>query len=202
MSFLGYRARSTLPYAKALAKLPAHTQQLDMESNGKHVTKDNLEVDYKVDKLDFGEPGTNRQHSFFKLLHMGQVVPADFIGFITSQMEIDIKIDDEDLSSHDELMTNFFAQPDALANGLTPEEVRDEGVPENLIVHRTFSGNRPSTVLLMPKLTAYATGQILAIYKHQTAVQGFIWYINSFDQRGVKLGKKVALNVKDCIIAA
>lgn len=202
MSFLGYRARATLPYAEALAKLPAHIQQLDMESNGKHVTKDNLEVDYEVGELDFGEPGTNGQHSFFQLLHMGQVVPADFIGFITSQIEIDIKIDDEDLSSHDELMTNFFAQPDALANGLTSKEVRDEGISENLIVHRTFSGNRPSTVLLMPKLTAYATGQILAIYEHRTAVQGFIWDINSFDQWGVELGKKVALNVKDHILAA
>lgn len=200
MSFLGYNARTTLPYAEALLKLPAHIQQLDMESNGKHVTRSGLEVDYPVGEVDFGEPGTNGQHSFFQLLHMGQTVPCDFIGFVQSQH--DLCIDGEFLSSHDELMANFFAQPDALAKGKTADEVRAEGVDEDLVIHRIFHGNRPSSSLLLPKLTAYATGQLLAIYEHRTAVQGFLWDINSFDQWGVELGKKLAIDIKDQILEA
>jgi glucose-6-phosphate isomerase len=199
-SFLGYKTRTTLPYAEALLRLPSHIQQLDMESNGKVMTKHNVEVNYPVGEIDFGEPGTNGQHSFFQLLHMGQTVPCDFIGFCQSQH--DLCLDGENLSSHDELMANFFAQPDALANGKTEEEVRAEGVAEELIPHRTFKGNRPSMSLLLPKLTAYATGQLLAIYEHRTAVQGFIWDINSFDQWGVELGKKLAIDVKNHILEA
>lgn len=195
MSFLGYNTRATLPYGQALLKLPAHIQQLDMESNGKCMTKHNIEVDYPVGEVDFGEPGTNGQHSFYQLLHMGQTVPCDFIGFVQSQH--DLCLDGEELSSHDELMANFFAQPDALANGKTADELRAEGCPEDMIPHRSFKGNRPSSSLLLPKLTAYATGQILAIYEHRTAVQGFIWDINSFDQYGVELGKKLAIEVRD-----
>jgi glucose-6-phosphate isomerase len=200
MSFLGYKTRTVLPYAEALLKLPAHIQQVDMESNGKVMTKHGVEVDYPVGEIDFGEPGTNGQHSFFQLLHMGQTVPCDFIGFVQSQH--DLCLDDENLSSHDELMANFFAQPDALANGRTAAEVRSEGVEEELVPHRTFKGNRPSQSLLLPKLTAYATGQILAIYEHRTAVQGFLWDINSFDQWGVELGKKLAIEVKDHLLEA
>ena len=200
MSFLGYRTRTILPYAEALLKLPAHIQQVDMESNGKVMTTHGLEADYLVGEIDFGEPGTNGQHSFYQLLHMGQTVPCDFIGFVQSQH--DLCLDGERLSSHDELMSNFFAQPDALANGKTADEVRAEGVEEELIPHRTFKGNRPSTSLLLPKLTAYATGQILAIYEHRTAVQGFLWDINSFDQWGVELGKKLAMEVKDHLMEA
>eukprot|EP00527_Entomoneis_sp_CCMP2396_P002009 CAMPEP_0198141286 /NCGR_PEP_ID=MMETSP1443-20131203/4324_1 /TAXON_ID=186043 /ORGANISM="Entomoneis sp., Strain CCMP2396" /LENGTH=367 /DNA_ID=CAMNT_0043803995 /DNA_START=760 /DNA_END=1863 /DNA_ORIENTATION=- len=194
MSFMNYRSRTTLPYAEALLKLPAHIQQLDMESNGKCMTKHGLEVDYLVGEIDFGEAGTNGQHSFYQLLHMGQTVPCEFIGFVQSQH--DFCVEGEDLSSHDELMANFFAQPDALANGKTEEEVRAEGVAEDLIPHRVFKGNRPSLSLLLPKLTAYACGQLLAIYEHRTAVQGFMWDINSFDQWGVELGKKLAIDVK------
>lgn len=194
MSFMKYKSRTTLPYAEALLKLPAHIQQLDMESNGKCMTKHGLEVDYPVGEIDFGEAGTNGQHSFYQLLHMGQTVPCDFIGFVQSQH--DFCVEGEDLSSHDELMANFFAQPDALATGKTEEQVRAEGVPEELIPHRVFKGNRPSLSLLLPKLTAYACGQLLAIYEHRTAVQGFMWDINSFDQWGVELGKKLALDVK------
>eukprot|EP00557_Chaetoceros_sp_GSL56_P000753 CAMPEP_0176498210 /NCGR_PEP_ID=MMETSP0200_2-20121128/12187_1 /TAXON_ID=947934 /ORGANISM="Chaetoceros sp., Strain GSL56" /LENGTH=748 /DNA_ID=CAMNT_0017896377 /DNA_START=306 /DNA_END=2553 /DNA_ORIENTATION=+ len=200
MSFLGYTSRTTLPYAEALLKLPAHIQQLDMESNGKKATKHGIPVDYPVGEVDFGEPGTNGQHSFFQLLHMGQIVPCEFIGFLQSQH--DLCIDGELLSSHDELMANFFAQPDALANGKTADEVRAEGVSEDLIIHRTFEGNRPSLSLLAPKLTAYSCGQLLALYEHRTAVQGFIWDINSFDQWGVELGKKLACDVKDHLLAA
>lgn len=200
MSFLGYNSRTTLPYAEALLKLPAHIQQLDMESNGKKATIHGVPVDYPVGEVDFGEPGTNGQHSFFQLLHMGQTVPCEFIGFLKSQH--DLCIDGEPLSSHDELMANFFAQPDALANGKTPEEVLAEGVDEDLVLHRTFEGNRPSLSLLAPKLTAYSCGQLLAIYEHRTAVQGFIWDINSFDQWGVELGKKLACDVKDHLLDA
>mmetsp|Transcript_13175 Transcript_13175/g.14969 ORF Transcript_13175/g.14969 Transcript_13175/m.14969 type:complete len:837 (-) Transcript_13175:78-2588(-) len=199
-SFLGYKTRTTLPYAEALLRLPSHIQQLDMESNGKVMTKHGIEVDYAVGEIDFGEPGTNGQHSFFQLLHMGQTAPCDFIGFCQSQH--DLCLDGESLSSHDELMANFFAQPDALANGKTEDEVRAEGIEEELIPHRTFKGNRPSMSLLMPKLTAYAAGQLLAIYEHRTAVQGFIWDINSFDQWGVELGKKLANDVKSQLIDA
>lgn len=195
---MGYKTRTTLPYAEALLRLPSHIQQLDMESNGKVMTKHGVEVDYSVGEIDFGEPGTNGQHSFFQLLHMGQTVPCDFIGFCQSQH--DLCLDGQNLSSHDELMANFFAQPDALANGKTVEEVRAEGVPEELIPHKVFKGNRPSMSLLLPKLTAYATGQLLAIYEHRTAVQGFIWDINSFDQWGVELGKKLAIDVKEHLI--
>lgn len=196
MSFLNYKSRTTLPYAEALLKLPAHIQQLDMESNGKSVTRDGITVDYPVGEIDFGEAGTNGQHSFYQLLHMGQTVPCDFIGFCESQH--DICVDGESLSSHDELMANFFAQPDALANGKSADEVRAEGeTNEDVIPHRVFEGNRPSLSLLLPKLTAYACGQLLALYEHRTAVQGFIWDINSFDQFGVELGKKLALRVKD-----
>lgn len=199
-SFLGYKTRTTLPYAEALLRLPSHIQQLDMESNGKVMTEHGVEVDYNVGEIDFGEPGTNGQHSFFQLLHMGQTAPCDFIGFCQSQH--DLCLDNESLSSHDELMANFFAQPDALANGKTEEEVRAEGIEEELIPHRVFKGNRPSVSLLMPKLTAYAAGQLLAIYEHRTAVQGFIWDINSFDQWGVELGKKLANDVKGHLIDA
>lgn len=197
-SFLKYRTRTCLPYSEALLKLPAHIQQLDMESNGKTMTKQGLEVDYPVGEIDFGEAGTNGQHSFYQLLHMGQTVPCDFLGFVQSQH--DYILDGEKLSSHDELMSNFIAQPDALATGKTVEEVRAEGVPEELIPHRVFKGNRPSLSLLFPKLTAYTCGQILAIYEHRTAVQGFMWDINSFDQWGVELGKKLALDVKTHLI--
>jgi glucose-6-phosphate isomerase len=200
MSFLNYRSRTTLPYAEALLKLPAHIQQLDMESNGKYMTKQGLEVDYPVGEIDFGEAGTNGQHSFYQLLHMGQPVPCDFIGFVQSQH--DFCLDNESLSSHDELMANFFAQPDALANGKTADEVRAEGVSEDVLPHRVFKGNRPSLSLLLPKLTAYACGQLLAMYEHRTVVQGFIWDINSFDQWGVELGKKLAIDVKNHLIDA
>jgi glucose-6-phosphate isomerase len=153
-----------------------------------------------VGEVDFGEPGTNGQHSFFQLLHMGQVVPCEFIGFLKSQH--DLCIDGEQLSSHDELMANFFAQPDALANGKTADQVRAEGVDEDLLVHRTFEGNRPSLSLLAPKLTSYSCGQLLSLYEHRTAVQGFIWDINSFDQWGVELGKKLACDVKGHLVNA
>jgi len=194
MSFLHYNARAIHPYSEALLRFPAHIQQLDMESNGKHVNIFGENVDYPVGEIDFGEPGTNGQHSFFQLLHMGQVVPCDFIGFMESQNPV--CEEGEPVSNHDELMANFFAQPDALAFGKTAEEVEKEGNPKWLVPHRVFTGNRPSSCLLMPVLDAYVTGQLLALYEHRTAVQGFLWEINSFDQFGVELGKVLANKVR------
>ena len=195
-----YNSRALIPYAQALLRLPAHIQQLDMESNGKRINNHGVEIDYPVGEVDFGEPGTNSQHSFFQLIHQGQTIPVDFLGFVQSQH--DLLMDNEKFSSHDELMANFFAQPDALANGKTADEVRAEGCEEELVLHKVFDGNRPSSSLLFPQLSAYVTGQILSLYEHRTAVQGFIWDLNSFDQWGVELGKKLALDVKDHLMEA
>ena len=170
------------------------------KSNGKRISRHGIEIDYPVGEVDFGEPGTNSQHSFFQLIHQGQTIPVDFLGFVQSQH--DLLMDGEKLSSHDELMANFFAQPDALANGKTAEQVRAEGCPEELVLHKVFDGNRPSSSLLFPKLSAYVTGQILSLYEHRTAVQGFIWDLNSFDQWGVELGKKLALDIKEHLVKA
>lgn len=194
MSFLGYKSRAMHPYTEALNKLPAHIQQVDMESNGKHVSRHGALLDFEVGEVDFGEPGTLGQHSFFQLLHMGQTVPCTFIGFMESQNPT--CQDGEPVSNHDELMSNFFAQPDALARGKTEEECREEGREESLVPHVTFTGNRPSLTLLLPLLNAYSCGQILALFEHRTAVQGFVWDINSFDQWGVELGKVLATKVR------
>ncbi|KAL7503256.1 hypothetical protein ACHAXN_001071 [Cyclotella atomus] len=199
-SFMGYNSRALIPYAQALLRLPAHIQQLDMESNGKRISRHGIEIDYPVGEVDFGEPGTNSQHSFFQLIHQGQTIPVDFLGFVQSQH--DLLMDREQISSHDELMSNFFAQPDALANGKTADEVRAEGCPEELVMHKVFDGNRPSSSVLFPQLSAYVTGQILSLYEHRTAVQGFIWDLNSFDQWGVELGKKLAVDVKGHLLKA
>ncbi|KAL3639201.1 hypothetical protein CASFOL_017108 [Castilleja foliolosa] len=194
VSFLGYPARAILPYSQALEKLAPHIQQVSMESNGKGVSIDGVPLPYEAGEIDFGEPGTNGQHSFYQLIHQGRVIPCDFIGVIKSQQPIYLK--GELVSNHDELMSNFFAQPDALAYGKTPEQLLKENVPNNLITHKTFSGNRPSLSLLLSSLNAYNIGQLLAIYEHRIAVEGFVWGINSFDQWGVELGKSLATQVR------
>ncbi|XP_068655639.1 glucose-6-phosphate isomerase, cytosolic [Aristolochia californica] len=194
VSFLGYPARAILPYSQALEKLAPHIQQVSMESNGKGVSIDGVPLPFEAGEIDFGEPGTNGQHSFYQLIHQGRVLPCDFIGVMKSQQPVYLK--GELVSNHDELMSNFFAQPDALAYGKTPEELLHEKVPEHLIPHKTFSGNRPSLSLLLPSLNAYNVGQLLAIYEHRIAVEGFIWGINSFDQWGVELGKSLATRVR------
>jgi len=194
VSFLGYPARAILPYTQALEKFAPHIQQLSMESNGKGVSIDGVPLNFEAGEIDFGEPGTNGQHSFYQLIHQGRVIPCDFIGIIKSQQPIYLQ--GEVVSNHDELMSNFFAQPDALACGKTPEELRSEKVSDHLIAHKTFSGNRPSLSILLPSLTAYNVGQLLAMYEHRIAVQGFIWGINSFDQWGVELGKSLASRVR------
>ncbi|KAL7261954.1 hypothetical protein ACSBR1_000364 [Camellia fascicularis] len=194
VSFLGYPARAILPYSQALEKLAPHIQQVSMESNGKGVSIDGVALPYEAGEIDFGEPGTNGQHSFYQLIHQGRVIPCDFIGIVKSQQPVYLK--GEVVSNHDELMSNFFAQPDALAYGKTPQQLQSENVSQHLIPHKTFSGNRPSLSLLLPSLSAYNVGQLLAFYEHRIAVEGFIWGINSFDQWGVELGKSLASQVR------
>ncbi|KAG1678199.1 hypothetical protein FOA52_016136 [Chlamydomonas sp. UWO 241] len=158
---------------------------------------------FSTGEIDFGEPGTNGQHSFYQLIHQGRVIPCDFIGIIRSQQSVFLK--GEIVSNHDELMCNFFAQADALAYGKTAEELRSENVPDyliphkdpnDLIPHKAFTGNRPSLSIMLPSCSAYTVGQLLALYEHRVAVQGFIWDINSFDQWGVELGKVLASRVR------
>ena len=192
-TFLGYRSRALLPYCQALNKFAPHIQQVDMESNGKGVDVDGKPLTFVAGEVDFGEPGTNGQHSFYQLIHQGQVIPADFIGFCKSQQPL--KVAGHPVTNHDELMANFFAQPDALAYGKTAEQLTAEGLPAEIIPHKVFPGNRPSSSLLLEQLTPETCGQLLALYEHRTAVQGFIWNINSFDQMGVELGKVLAKNV-------
>ena len=145
-TFLGHKTRALLPYAQALLRFPAHIQQVDMESNGKQVTSSGEKLPFDAGEIDFGEPGTNGQHSFYQLIHQGTVVPCDFVGFCKSQQPV--FLDGEAVSNHDELMCNFFAQPDALACGKTEEELKAEGVPAELRPHKAFSGNRPSSSIL------------------------------------------------------
>ena len=193
-TFLGYSTRALLPYSQALKRLPAHIQQVDMESNGKRVALDGTALPFQSGEINFGEPGTNGQHSFYQLIHQGRTIPCDFIGIIKSQQSVYLK--GEIVSNHDELMCNFFAQADALAVGKTDVELRSENVPTFLIPHKTFTGNRPSLSIMLPALNAYSTGQLLAIYEHRVAVQGFVWGLNSFDQWGVELGKVLASKVR------
>jgi glucose-6-phosphate isomerase len=194
VSFLGCPARAILPYCQALAKLAPHIQQVAMESNGKGVAIDGTPLDYETGEIDFGEPGTNGQHSFYQLIHQGRTIPCDFIGIVKSQQSVYLK--GEIVSNHDELMCNFFAQADALAVGKSAIELRAESTPDALIPHKTFTGNRPSLSIMLPELNAYTTGQLLALYEHRVATQGFVWGINSFDQWGVELGKVLASRVR------
>jgi glucose-6-phosphate isomerase len=193
-TFLGYSSLAILPYCQALAKLAPHIQQVSMESNGKGVAIDGTPLPFKAGEIDFGEPGTNGQHSFYQLIHQGRPVPAEFIGIIKSQQSVYLK--GEVVSNHDELMCNFFAQADALAVGKSPLDLRAEGVPDYLIPHKSFTGNRPSLSIVLPALNARTVGQLLSLYEHRIAVAGFVWGINSFDQWGVELGKVLASRVR------
>lgn len=199
-SFLGHSSRALLPYSQALLRFAAHIQQVDMESNGKRVTVEGVELPFAAGEINFGEPGTNGQHSFYQLIHQGRVVPCDFIGFAESQAPV--LLEGEPVSNHDELMSNFFAQPDALARGKSIADLEAEGVPEHLRPHKHFPGNRPSVSLLFPKLDAFTCGQLLALYEHRTVVQGAIWGLNSFDQWGVELGKVLAKQVRQQLHAS
>jgi glucose-6-phosphate isomerase len=184
-NFLGAPTVAVLPYEQYLKRFPAYLQQLAMESNGKHVTLDGARVDYHTGPIYWGEPGTNGQHSFYQLIHQGtRPVPCDFIGFDRPLNPLG--------EQHDLLMANLFAQSEALAFGKTPDEVKAEGVPDRLVPHRTFEGNRPSNTILAEALTPHALGALVALYEHSVFVQGTIWNIDSFDQWGVELGKALA----------
>ena len=193
-SFKGYSTRAIACYAQSMLKFAPHIQQVDMESNGKRVAADGTRLDFQAGEINFGEPGTNGQHSFYQLFHQGRVVPLDFIGFVQSNNPVSMP--GEAVSNHDELMSNFFAQPDALATGKGADELKAESVPDRLIPHKSFPGNRPSNVILVNQCNAYTIGQLLALYEHRTGVQGFIWGINSFDQYGVELGKVLGKKVR------
>ena len=177
--------RGVLPYDQYLHRFPAYLQQLTMESNGKHVTLDGARVDYDTGAIYWGEPGTNGQHSFYQLLHQGtRLIPGDFIGFMHTLNPLG--------DHHDLLMSNVFAQPEALAFGKTAEQVREEGTPDTIVPHRVMEGNRPSNVILAERLTPHTLGSLVALYEHSVFTQGAIWGIDSFDQWGVELGKVLA----------
>lgn len=187
-NFLGAESEAILPYDQYLHRFPAYFQQGNMESNGKSVTKSGQRVDYTTGPIIWGEPGTNGQHAFYQLIHQGtRLIPCDFIGFAQS-----LNNPDSQHTHHHKLSANLFAQSQALAFGKTADEVRAEGVPEELVQHKVFEGNRPSNTLLIPKLTPYTLGQLIALYEHKIFVQGAIWDIDSFDQWGVELGKVLA----------
>ena len=187
-NFFGAESIAVLPYDQYLKRFPAYLQQLTMESNGKYITLDGAPVDYQTGPVYWGEPGTNGQHSFYQLLHQGtKLVPCDFIGFCQSLNPLG--------DHHDLLMSNVFAQGEALAFGKTAEQVRAEGTPEWLVPHRTFEGNRPSTTILAERLTPEVLGKLVALYEHSVFTQGVIWDIDSFDQWGVELGKVLAKKI-------
>ena len=250
-TFMGYHARCILPYSRSLRMFPSVVQKFDMESNGKGVTASGANLAFHAGEIDFGESGSVGLHSFYQLLHQGRPVPADFVGFMESQSandEVDNNLQagggmdgnntdgwdaESGVSGHDELMSDFFAQPDALAIGKTLNDLIQEGVEgecmyddtmhafllapiseeldsstfsvprvfffatvEYLRPHKVFPGNRPSSSILMTKLDAFAVGQLMAIYEHRTAVQGFIWGINPFDAYGTELSKANAMRVR------
>ena len=179
---------AVLPYEQYLQRFPAYLQQLTMESNGKHVTLDGKQVNYDTGPIFWGEPGTNGQHSFYQLIHQGtRLIPCDFIAFGHALAPLG--------RHHDMLLSNVFAQAEALAFGKTAEEVRAEGTRKGLVPHRVFEGNRPSNVILADRLTPEALGKLVALYEHSVFTQGTIWNINSFDQWGVELGKALAQRI-------
>jgi glucose-6-phosphate isomerase len=186
--FLGAETIAVLPYDQYLKRFPAYLQQLTMESNGKSVTLDGRRVSYQTGPVYWGEPGTNGQHSFYQLIHQGtRLIPCDLIGFGCSLNPLG--------DHHDILMSNVFAQAEALAFGKTAEELKAEGIPDALVPHRTFEGNRPTNVILAERLTPALLGSLVALYEHSVFTQGTIWEVNSFDQWGVELGKALAKRI-------
>ncbi len=186
--FFGAQTAGVMPYEQYLKRFPAYLQQLTMESNGKHVTLEGAEVDYQTGAVYWGEPGTNGQHSFYQLIHQGtKLIPVDLIGFGESLNPLG--------EHHDILMSNVFAQAEALAFGRTAGEVRAEGTPEEIVPHRVMEGNRPTNTILAQRLTPHALGALVALYEHSVFTQGVIWGLDSFDQWGVELGKALAKRI-------
>jgi len=186
--FFGAQTVAVLPYENYLKRFPAYLQQLTMESNGKHVTLEGKKVKYNTGPIYWGEPGTNGQHSFYQLIHQGtRLIPCDLIGFAHPLIEVG--------RHHDILLSNVFAQAEALAFGKTKKQVKAEGTPDWLAPHRVFEGNRPTNVILADRLTPEMLGKFVALYEHAVFTQGIIWNIDSFDQWGVELGKVLAVNI-------
>ncbi len=186
--FFGAQTVAVLPYEQYLKRFPAYLQQLTMESNGKHVTLQGKEVDYNTGPIYWGEPGTNGQHSFYQLIHQGtRLIPCDFIGFYKTLNPLG--------QHHDTLISNVFAQTEALAFGKTPEQVKAEGTPDWLVPHRVFEGNRPSNTIMVDLLSPATLGKLVALYEHYVFTQGAVWGIDSFDQWGVELGKVLAQRI-------
>ncbi|MGW3411027.1 glucose-6-phosphate isomerase [Streptomyces sp. NPDC000888] len=195
-NFHDAQSHAVLPYSHYLSKFTAYLQQLDMESNGKSVDRDGLPVEWETGPVVWGTPGTNGQHAYYQLIHQGtKLIPADFIGFAEPVADLLPGL----VAQHDLLMANFFAQTQALAFGKTPDEVRAEGVPEELVPHKTFEGNHPTTTILARELTPSVLGQLIALYEHKVFVQGAVWNIDSFDQWGVELGKVLAKRVEPAL---
>jgi glucose-6-phosphate isomerase len=186
--FFGAETVAVLPYEQYLKRFPAYLQQLTMESNGKHVTLEGVAVTAQTGPIYWGEPGTNGQHSFYQLIHQGtRLIPCDFIAFTQALNPLG--------RHHDVLMSNVFAQTEALAFGKTPEQVKAEGTPDRLVPHRVFHGNRPSNTILADRLTPETLGKLVALYEHSVFTQGAIWDVDSFDQWGVELGKVLAQRI-------
>ncbi|MFH8337282.1 glucose-6-phosphate isomerase [Streptomyces sp. AM6-12] len=195
-NFHDAQSHAVLPYSHYLSKFTAYLQQLDMESNGKSVDRHGRRVEWQTGPVVWGTPGTNGQHAYYQLIHQGtKLIPADFIGFAEPVAELSGELK----AQHDLLMANFFAQTQALAFGKSAEEVRAEGVPEELVPHKTFQGNRPTTTILARALTPSVLGQLIALYEHKVFVQGAVWDIDSFDQWGVELGKVLAKRVEPAL---
>lgn len=184
-NFFAAQTMAVLPCEQYLKRFPAYLQQLTMESNGKHVTSDGIDVNYQTGPIYWGESGTNGQHSFYQLLHQGtKLIPCDFIVFAEPLNPLG--------RHHDLHIADVFAQAEALAFGRTAVEIRAEGIPDGLVPHCTIAGNRPSSTLLLDRLTPSALGKLIALYEHSVFTQGVIWQIDSFDNWGVELGKTLA----------
>ncbi|MFE9124578.1 glucose-6-phosphate isomerase [Streptomyces sp. NPDC007148] len=195
-NFHDAQSHAVLPYSHYLSKFTAYLQQLDMESNGKSVDRQGRPVEWQTGPVVWGTPGTNGQHAYYQLIHQGtELIPADFVGFAEPVGELSQALK----AQHDLLMANFFAQTQALAFGKTADEVRAEGVPEELVAHKTFKGDHPTTTILARELTPSVIGQLVALYEHKVFVQGAIWNIDSFDQWGVELGKVLAKRVEPAL---
>ncbi|MBO1335323.1 glucose-6-phosphate isomerase [Streptomyces sp. VRA16 Mangrove soil] len=195
-NFHDAQSHAVLPYSHYLSKFTAYLQQLDMESNGKYVQRNGEEVGWQTGPVVWGTPGTNGQHAYYQLIHQGtKLIPADFIAFAEPVADLLPGL----VPQHDLLMANFFAQTQALAFGKTPDEVRAEGVAEDLVPHKTFKGNHPTTTILAKELTPSVLGQLVALYEHKVFVQGAVWNIDSFDQWGVELGKVLAKRVEPAL---
>jgi len=185
-----------LPYGQYMHRFPAYFQQRNMESNGKSVDRDGKEIDYQTGPIIWGEPGTNGQHAFYQLIHQGtKLIPADFLAPAISQNQIG--------EHHTILLSNYFAQTEALLHGKTKEEVieelrkdgKDEDEIKKIYPHKVFEGNRPTNSILFKKLTPRVLGSLIAMYEHKIFVQGVIWNVFSFDQWGVELGKQLAKKI-------